>query len=193
MICSTGLVDDIAVELHARFVEMGVIDRVVLMHCVSAYPAKLSDLNLRYIKTMIDRFKCTIGYSDHSLGIDACKIALSLGARVIEKHFTLDKNYSSFRDHSLSAEPEELAELVRFSKSVDVSLGSELKPLSSDETHASASLRRGLYAARNLKAGDQLMIEDVIELRPSAKSDISKLKEMVGKTITNNIRKGEEL
>ena len=63
------------------------------MHCVSAYPADNSDLNLNCINTLRKQFKATIGYSDHSLGIDACLTAVSLGARIIEKHFTLDKKF----------------------------------------------------------------------------------------------------
>ena len=83
------------------------------MHCVSSYPALKEDINLNCITNYKKKFNATIGYSDHSIGLEACLSAVTLGAKIIEKHFTLDKNFSKFRDHKLSADPRELNQLVK--------------------------------------------------------------------------------
>ena len=97
------------------------------MHCISSYPVNNKDLNLNVIKELKKNFNLNIGYSDHSLGIDACKIAVSLGAKIIEKHFTLDKNFSNFRDHKLSADPKEMREIVNYIKDIELILGNGKK------------------------------------------------------------------
>ena len=86
---------------------------LVLMHCVTSYPVDPKEANLNAIRTLQKNFKdCVIGYSDHTIGILSCLTAVALGARVIEKHFTINKNQSQFRDHKLSANPVEMRELV---------------------------------------------------------------------------------
>jgi sialic acid synthase SpsE len=86
---------------------------MAILHCVSSYPVPPEQANVAAVKFLAEHLDCTMGYSDHTLGIEACLIAVALGAQIIEKHFTLDKQYSSFRDHQLSADPAELALLVQ--------------------------------------------------------------------------------
>ena len=81
------------------------------MHCVSNYPTDLGDANLKRILKLKEHFPI-VGYSDHTLGIDSCIVAVSLGAKIIEKHFTLDKTRSTFHDHQLSADPDDFQEMV---------------------------------------------------------------------------------
>ena len=87
--------------------KIDLINKLCLMHCVSNYPLEKNDINLNKIN-FLKKLNVTIGYSDHSLGIQACIVAASLGARIIEKHFTINHNYSQFRDHKLSMNPKEL-------------------------------------------------------------------------------------
>ena len=87
--------------------------KIILLHCVSDYPVEDKEANLISIQYLKDKFKINIGYSDHTLGVEASIMAVTYGSKVIEKHFTLDKGYSNFRDHKLSADPDEMAKLVK--------------------------------------------------------------------------------
>jgi Sialic acid synthase len=88
-------------------------DFLALLHCVSAYPVPENQINLSYIHKLSLELNCTVGYSDHSLGIDASALAVACGARKIEKHFTLDNNFSDFQDHKISSDPNEMMQLVK--------------------------------------------------------------------------------
>ena len=90
---------------------------------MSDYPAKDLEANLLSIKFLKEKYKINVGYSDHTLGIEACIAATVLGAQIIEKHFTLDKNYSNFRDHALSADTAEMTQLVKSVRTVAKMLG----------------------------------------------------------------------
>ena len=87
-------------------------DNLSVLHCVTSYPTDIHEAQLGSIQFLRQNLPCTIGYSDHTLGIDACVLSVALGAKIIEKHFTLDHNFSSFRDHQISATPEEMINLV---------------------------------------------------------------------------------
>ncbi|MBL8051531.1 MAG: N-acetylneuraminate synthase family protein, partial [Anaerolineales bacterium] len=117
MILSTGMstLKEIktSVDVIASTLKGGLLaDHLALLHCVSLYPAPLTDANLKVIQTLQKEFNLTVGYSDHTLGIEAAIASLSVGARIIEKHFTLDKTRTTFRDHSLSADPADMRRLV---------------------------------------------------------------------------------
>jgi N,N'-diacetyllegionaminate synthase len=143
-----------------------VMDSLALLHCVSAYPAPADQLNLRAIGTLRTHFGCTTGYSDHALGIDAAALAVACGARIIEKHFTLDKSHSSFRDHQLSADPVEMRGLVTRVREVEAMLGDGLKePMPCEET-GRAAMRRSAYARRRIERGATVSDEDIIWMRP---------------------------
>ena len=101
--------------------------KVFLLHCVSDYPVIDKEANLLSIKFLKDTFKINIGYSDHTLGTEASVIASAYGAKIIEKHFTIDKNYSNFRDHKLSADPKEMVELVKSVRRSSVMVGAYAK------------------------------------------------------------------
>ena len=105
-----------------------------LLHCVTQYPAKPEEANLQAITTLKAAFpQHPIGYSDHTIGIDACIIAVALGAWVVEKHFTFDKNYPEGSDHILSATPEEFQEMVERIRKVEIMLGDGIKQPSPSE------------------------------------------------------------
>ncbi len=106
-------------------------ENICVMHCVSDYPTKKKDLNLNYIKKI--PIKYIKGFSDHSVGINACSIAFTLGAKVIEKHFTLNKKDKFSRDHALSADPKDLKKLVKNLNSLKIILGNGEKKLTVGE------------------------------------------------------------
>ena len=100
--------------------------QISFLHCVSSYPVLENQANMNRINLLKKKFpKAIIGYSDHTIGLDSACLAVSMGARIIEKHFTLDKNYSDFRDHQLSADPVELRELVKRIRKIEVLMSDE--------------------------------------------------------------------
>lgn len=141
-------------------------DSLALLHCVSLYPTPYSMANLRAIETLRREFGLTVGYSDHTLGIEASILSMMLGARVIEKHFTLDKGRTSFHDHALSADAEDMRKLAMIAKSLAELLGDGKKTVSADEQAVAAMARRSIVAARDLSENIVLKGEDLDYVRP---------------------------
>ena len=163
-------------------------DQRVLLHCVSKYPTKPSDANLKSVSYLKDKFKCVVGYSDHTEGILACVGAVALGARVIEKHFTLDKK-QPLGDHRLSAEPVELKELVQKIRLLETMLGFYGKPVAGEELMQN-KLRRSLATTRALKCGTVLQASDLIAIRPGEGISPWDLDRVVGKVCQKDIGEG---
>ena len=109
------------------------ISNIFLLHCVTQYPCSEEEANLEAILTLKNKFNLPVGYSDHTLGIDACLAAVALGATIIEKHFTLDKNCREGTDHILSATPDELKRMVETIRRIEIMLGDGVKQPSSGE------------------------------------------------------------
>lgn len=141
--------------------------RLAVLHCVSRYPTPLEQANLRAIPRLAAALPVTIGYSDHTLGIEAAVAAMALGARIIEKHFTLDKNRSSFRDHALSAEPAEFARLAGLVRASDAMLGDGVRDAAMPDAETRAVARRSIVAARSLPQGTTLSAADLDYVRPA--------------------------
>jgi sialic acid synthase SpsE len=169
-------------------------DGVGVLHCVSAYPAPDADVNLRAIELLAERFPaCTPGYSDHTTGLDAIPLAVACGARIVEKHFTLDKDYSDFRDHKLSADPQELGELVARVRAAEELLGSRGKAVQPSELDARIALRRSISAARALEAGHVVGPGDLIWTRPADGLRPGEESKVVGRTLRRAVAAGEHL
>ena len=167
-------------------------ERTCIMHCVSAYPTKNIDANLNCLSNL-KKFSPYIGYSDHTIGTEAALVAVSLGSRIIEKHFTISKNYSNFRDHKLSADPNELKDLITSVRKVEELLGSGNKSLFHCEKDTYFAARRSLVASRELKKGTVIKNEDLIALRPLKDIPAEKIKLLIGKKLKKNIKKGDNI
>jgi N-acetylneuraminate synthase/N,N'-diacetyllegionaminate synthase len=165
---------------------------LVLLHCVVSYPTPAETANLLAINTLAGLGE-TIGYSDHTMGVDAAVAAVAMGARVVEKHFTLDKNQSDFRDHKLSADPQELAELVRRIRLVESMRGSGEKAVLAVEEPAFNAVRRGVYAARDLPKGAVLSESDVVYLRPRVGLSPADIDRRMGQALTLPVAAGAPL
>jgi sialic acid synthase SpsE len=139
---------------------------LAVLHCVSAYPLPPEGASLAAIPLLARELQCTVGYSDHTIGIEACVLAAALDARILEKHFTLDHAYSSFRDHQLSADPPELRELVRRVELAQTLLGRPEKVVRDEERETGRAARRSIVAAADLPRGHRLRLEDLTWLRP---------------------------
>jgi sialic acid synthase SpsE len=167
---------------------------LALMHCVSCYPVSPAQANLAAIGTLARRFPdCAIGYSDHTIGIDAAVYAVAAGARIIEKHFTLDKNYSSFRDHQLSADPEDLRRLVARIRDVEELFGDGARQPQQCELAHITAVRRSLATARDLPAGTALAASDVICVRPGTGFVPGSEPQIIGKRTTRALPAGTVL
>jgi N,N'-diacetyllegionaminate synthase len=156
-------------------------DRLAVLHCVSLYPTPLALANLSAIAELRHRLGVTIGYSDHTLGVTAAIMALGLGARVIEKHFTLDKAYSEFRDHALSSEPAEFAVLAEAVRSYGSILGRGFIGGELADAATRAVARRGIVAAREIAAGATITVADLDYVRPAIGFPPSAAEQVVGR------------
>jgi N-acetylneuraminate synthase/N,N'-diacetyllegionaminate synthase len=139
---------------------------IVLMHCISHYPAPMNQLNLRAIKTLSDTFKLPIGYSDHSRGVEAAIAAVVMGACVIEKHYTLNRNFPG-PDHKSSIDPDELKFLVESIRNIETSLGDGIKKPALCEEKAITISRKSLVSACDIKAGQEITREMLEIKRPA--------------------------
>lgn len=163
MIASTGMAFLGEVETAVRAIEAAGNHSFALLHCVSNYPANPADINLRAMQTMARAFNVPVGYSDHTSGIEVSHAAIALGACIIEKHFTLDRNLPG-PDHHASAEPAELAALVRGIRIVEAALGDGRKQPAASEANTAAVARRSLAAACDIPAG-AVVAETMITLK----------------------------
>lgn len=154
MIVSTGMSTMAEISEAVDAVKSTGNDQIVLCHCVSCYPPPPEDINLRAIETLKRVFQLPVGYSDHTLGITILTAAAALGANLIEKHFTLDKSLPG-PDHRISADPEELATMVKSIRTIGKALGSgEKKPAESEMEMRKA--RRKIVAKRDIGIGTAL-------------------------------------
>ncbi len=136
-----------------------------ILHCVSSYPARMEDVNLRALKTMEMAFGLPVGYSDHTMGTEITVAAVAMGARVIEKHFTLDRNMEG-PDHKASLEPEELEAMVIAIRNVERAMGDGIKKPTISENDLKKIARRSLVTAKDIKAGDTISFDDIYIKRP---------------------------
>ena len=164
---------------------------IALLHCVSAYPTPPEQANLLAISQLRAKFGLTVGYSDHTLGIDAAILSVALGARIIEKHFTLDKNFSSFRDHQLSADPTEMRTLVVEVEKASLLLGDGMKKVESAEEASLLAIRRSIVANRDLKLGEEITLEKITWTRPGGGLSPGEENILLGKHASRNILSGE--
>ncbi|MEM2029409.1 MAG: N-acetylneuraminate synthase family protein [Candidatus Bathyarchaeia archaeon] len=167
-------------------------ERIVLLHCVSCYPAPLEDLNLKAIDDLWERFYLPVGFSDHSVGIEAALVAVSMGAVAIEKHFTLDKTLPG-PDHVHSLTPQELAEMVSRIRRIEKMFGSGRKEPLPCEAEVRVKGRRGVKAAVNIPKGTVIDRSMLSLVRPKRTIGAESLKDVLGKRAKRNILKGEDL
>jgi N,N'-diacetyllegionaminate synthase len=164
---------------------------IAVLHCVSAYPTPNEQANLLAIPELSRQTGRVVGYSDHTLGIEAASLAVALGARIIEKHFTLSKTQSDFRDHTLSADPVELAELVHRVRTAGLMLGSGQKSPQPAEMAAIAAARRSIATLGALPAGHVLTENDLDWLRPGDGFAPGQEAEVLGRRLTRPAAAGE--
>ncbi len=188
-ILSTGMAtfSDIHEAVQA-FIKAGGKD-LVLLHCTSSYPTPAHEVNLNKIPTLANNFNCPIGFSDHTNGTIAAIGAVALGACVVEKHFTLDKDLSG-PDHQFSADPIELREMVQKIRTLEKNLGSsKIEPTASEEL-GRKKFRLSCVSVKNLSAGHIISHADIMFCRPGTGLPPKKATELLGLKLARPIEKG---
>lgn len=187
MIISTGMADAEEIEEAIAAAREGGCKQLAILHCVSGYPAPAEDYNLRTIGDMIDRFGLVTGLSDHTLDNTTAISSVVLGASIIEKHFTLDRNGGG-PDDSFSLEPSDLEALCRDSKTAWKALGQVDYGRKSSE-QGNVQFRRSLYFVKDLKAGDTITPDSVRSVRPGYGLAPKYFDQIVGKVVRVEVSK----
>jgi N-acetylneuraminate synthase len=191
IIISTGMSTEEEVEEALRVIqETPQPPAVMLLHCTSAYPARPEDANLRAMNTLYHRFRVPVGLSDHTLGIEIPLAAVALGARIIEKHFTLDKS-SPGPDHSVSLEPHELRRLVQSIRVVKKALGNGIKAPAESEKSIMDSARKSIVAATNIKKGEYFSEHNLTVKRPGTGMSPTRWNDVLGRRAERNFNADE--
>ena len=167
LILSTGMsnVKEIKDALHVLNKSGTKNKKITLLHCNTEYPTPFKDANLKAIKTLRNIFNVNVGYSDHTNGIEASIAAVALGANVIEKHFTLNRNYPG-PDHSSSLEPNELSQMIKSIRNIELSLGHGKKIPSSSEKKNIKVARKSIVAKEKIAKGQLFSIKNLAIKRP---------------------------
>lgn len=192
MIVSTGMSYLSEVEAAVRTIGEAGNRQLVLLHCVSNYPADSADVNLRAMGTMATAFGVPVGYSDHTPGIEVSLAAVALGACVIEKHLTLGRDLPG-PDHKASLEPEEFAAMVRGIRTVESALGHGRKEPAASEADTAAVARKSLVAAWDIPAGATLTEKLISIKRPGSGLPPVMLPYLIGRTLGVDVPAGQLL
>lgn len=195
VILSTGMANLGEIEEALKVLFKGGVSRsdITILHCNTEYPTPFEDVNLKAMNTIAEAFKVNVGYSDHTMGVEIPIAAVALGAKIIEKHFTLDKNLPG-PDHSASLEPFELKLMVSAIRNVEKALaGSGRKEPSESESKNIVIVRKSLFASKNIKKGDTFSEDNLILKRPGDGINANEVFKVIGKVANNEIEAGNKL
>lgn len=201
IILSTGManLDEVRESVEAVIQERtqrGFVEPIeqmlTVLHCTSNYPAKVEDINLKAMQTMADTLKLPVGYSDHTDGIHISMAAIAMGACVVEKHFTLDRNLSG-PDHKASLEPGELRLMIKNIRQIETSFGDGLKEPRASELPVRELVRRSVTLAESRVGGAVLGADDLVLLRPGTGIPPKCLDDVIGKRLKSSMAAGSVL
>lgn len=191
MIMSTGIADLEDIELAVKTCRDVGNNDITLLKCTSSYPAPIEEANLCTIPDLKKRFSVEVGLSDHTMGIVAPMVAVSLGARVIEKHFILDKSIGG-PDASFSLDEKEFTEMVKAVRQAEQAIGNVTYELTAN-VKASRKFSRSLFVVKDIKAGEKFTEENVRSIRPGYGIHPKYLQELLCKKALVNLKKGVPL
>ena len=179
IILSTGMCELDEIRATVKVLKDNGADDITILHCTTEYPVPLSEVNLNVMETLRKEFGCKIGYSDHTKGIEISLAAVAMGAEVIEKHFTLDRNMPG-PDHKASLEPNELKALVESIRNIELAKGSAEKKPTASELKNRAVARKSIVAARSIKRGEIFTEENLTTKRPGDGISPMKWNDVIG-------------
>lgn len=190
VIISTGMCDIGEIRAALEVLESFGVPEITLLHCNTQYPTPFEDVNLKAMDTIAERTGKAVGYSDHTQGIEVPIAAAAMGAKVIEKHFTLDKTMPG-PDHKASLDPAELKAMISAIRNIEKSRGTGLKEPSPSETANKAVARKSIVAARAIKKGEVFTPENITTKRPGSGISPMKWHSVIGKTAKRDFREDE--
>lgn len=192
VLLSTGMANLAEIEAAINVVEqVGTPrDKITVLHCTTEYPTPMEDVNLRAMVNIGKAFGVSVGYSDHTPGIEIPIAAVALGATVIEKHFTLDRNLPG-PDHRASLEPDELKAMVQGIRNIEKALGDGIKRPSPSELKNKPIARKSLVAARPIKAGEAFTEDNLMAKRPGTGISPMQWDEVIGRTAPRDFSEDE--
>lgn len=179
IILSTGMCDEEDIAAAIEVLKSNGAGEISLLHCTTEYPTPFEDVNLKAMCTMRDIFGLEVGYSDHTRGIEVPIAAVAMGAKIIEKHFTLDKNMEG-PDHKASLEPDELKQMVDSIRNIEKALGSGNKRPAESEKKNIAIARKSIVAKTQIKKGELLTTENITTKRPGDGISPMRWNEVIG-------------
>ena len=190
VVMSTGMCEPDEILAAINVLEKNGSGEITLLHCNTEYPTPLKDVNLYAMRTMKKTFGKKVGYSDHTKGIEVPVAAVALGACVIEKHFTLDKNMPG-PDHKASLEPDELGRMVKNIRNIEIALGDGVKRVSESERKNIAIARKSIVARRNIQEGEILTEENLAVKRPGTGINPMQWMEVLGTRAVRDFKEDE--
>ena len=192
VILSTGMASLGEVESAIDALEQAGTPRanITVLHCTTEYPTPMGEVNLRAMQSMHTAFGVKVGYSDHTPGIEVSIAAVAMGASVIEKHFTLDRNLPG-PDHQASLEPEELAAMVSAIRNIEVALGDGVKRLTPSEARNAPVMRKSLLASQAIKTGEIFSASNITATRPGTGISPMRWDDVIGRTASRDFGEDE--
>lgn len=190
IILSTGMSTMEEIDKALKILRENGAGKITLLHCNTEYPTPYQDVNLKAMKTLGETFGVSVGYSDHTQGIEVPIAAAALGAAVIEKHFTLDKNMEG-PDHKASLEPEELKRMITGIRNIEKSMGDADKKPTDSEKKNIVIARKSIVAKRDIKKGETLSEEILAIKRPGNGISPMEWYEVLGKTAIKDFKEDE--
>lgn len=185
VIISTGMSSLADIDMSLQALQEGGAKEITLLHCTTSYPCKYENVNLNAMHTIQEAFKFPVGYSDHTLGNTVSIAAVAMGAKVIEKHFTLDKNMEG-PDHKASADPKEFADLVKEIRNIERAMGDGKKEATEVEKEISKVVLKRIVAKHPIKEGKIITEEDICVKRNSCGLPCDKWDILVGTKAKKN-------
>ena len=190
VILSTGMCEIEEVEAAVEILFKNGTEDITLLHCNTQYPTPYEDVNLRAMNRLKEKFGVKVGYSDHTKGIEVPIAAVAMGATVIEKHFTLDRNMEG-PDHKASLEPGELKQMIQSIRNIECALGDEDKKPSASEKPNIKVARKSIVAARKIQAGEIFSEENLTTKRPGNGISPMKWYDVIGKESPRDFEEDE--
>lgn len=187
IVLSTGMADLGEVERAINIIEGEGNKNIILLHCIAIYPPDLRDIHLNNMATLRQAFGYPVGFSDHSIGTHIPLAAVALGACIIEKHFTLDREMPGW-DHDISADPPQMKTICDGARDIHAALGSHRRVVSEAELQKRTRFRRSAIAVKDLSAGHKLTPEDLVYKRPGTAIPPTEEEWLVGHELARDLK-----